>query len=182
VAVFSAASGATTTLAALTLARALSRDSRVVLVDLAPGNPNLAAISSDPRAPGIADVIRGTTTFAGIITKDKLSRLQLVSGGVVAGGSVANVLALPEFTAAVEALARSYDFFIIDAGTAPDALIARVAEVAPRAVLVAPNGSDRGLQAAYDHFMAAGFTDVAVATGMSAPTPSSPAPVRAAVA
>jgi Mrp family chromosome partitioning ATPase len=182
VAVFNAGSGAPTTLAALTLARALARDSRAVLVDLAPGNPNLAAISSDPRAPGIADVIRGTSTFAGIITKDKLSRLHLVSAGVVAGGNLGSVLSLTEFTAAVEALARSYDFFIIDAASAPDALISRVAEVAPRAVLVAPNGTSRGLQAAYDHFVAAGFRDVAVATGASSPTPSSPAPVRAAVA
>jgi polysaccharide biosynthesis transport protein len=182
VAVFSAGKPAATTLAALTLARALSRDSRVVLVDLAPGNPNLAAISSDPRAPGIADVIRGKTTFANIITRDKLSRLHLVNGGVVAGGDIASVLALPEFTDAVEALARSYDFFIIDAGTAPEGLIARVAAVAPRAVLVAPNGSDKGLQAAYEHFMAAGFTDVAVASGAASPTPPSPTPVRAAVA
>jgi hypothetical protein len=57
-----------------------------------------------------------------------------------------------------------------------------VAAVAPRAVLVAPNGSDKGLQAAYEHFMAAGFRDVAVASGVASPTPPSPAPVRAAVA
>ncbi len=180
VAVFSAGS-ATTSLAALTLARALSRESRVVLVDLAPGNPNLAGISTDPAAPGISDVIRGMSTFGDIITRDKLSRLHLVAAGL-AGGDMDTVLALPEFTAAVEALARSYDFFIIDAAAAPDALISRIAGVAPRAVLIAPQGSDRAVQAAYDHFVAAGFTDVAVATGMSSPPPSSPAPVRAVAA
>jgi polysaccharide biosynthesis transport protein len=180
VAVFSASSAAATSLAALTLARALSRESRVVLVDLAPGNPNLAAISSDPQAPGVSDVIRGASTFSDIITKDKLSRLHLVGAGTGAG-DIGTVLALPEFTAAAEALARSYDFFIIDASTAPDSLIGRIAGVTPRAVLIAPQGTDRGMQAAYDHFMAAGFTDVSVATGAS-PPPSSPTPVRAVAA
>jgi uncharacterized protein involved in exopolysaccharide biosynthesis len=178
VAVFSASSAAATSLAALTLARALSRESRAVLVDLAPGNPNLAAISSDPQAPGISDVIQGASTFGDIITRDKLSRLHLVAAGVN-DGDLGSVLALPEFTAAVEALARSYDFFIIDASKAPDPLISRIAAVTPRAVLIAPNGTDRGVQAAYDHFVAAGFTDVAVATGASSPPPSSPTPMRA---
>jgi polysaccharide biosynthesis transport protein len=178
VAVFSASSAAATSLAALTLARALSRESRVVLVDLAPGNPNLAAISSDPQAPGIADVIQGASTFGDIITRDKLSRLHLVAAGV-SDGDLGSVLSLPEFTAAVEALARSYDFFIIDASKAPDPLISRIAAVTPRAVLIAPNGTNRGVQAAYDHFVAAGFTDVAVATGASSPPPSSPTPMRA---
>ena len=51
----------------------------------------------------------------------------------------------------------------------------------PRAVLIAPHAADRGVQAAYDHFVAAGFTDVAVATGGSPPPPT-PAPVRAVAA
>jgi uncharacterized protein involved in exopolysaccharide biosynthesis len=181
VAVFSASSAQETSLAALTLARALSRESRVVLVDLAPGNPNLAAISSDPAAPGIADVIRGASTFGDIITRDKLSRLHLVAAGA-ARGDLDTILALPGFGAAVEALARSYDFFIIDASTAPDPLISRIAGVTPRAVLIAPQGSGRGFQAAYDHFVAAGFTDVSVATGLSSPPPSSPVPARAVAA
>jgi len=180
VAVFSASTQAATSLAALTLARALSRESRVVLVDLAPGNPNLAGISSDPQAPGIADVIDGQCTFGNIITRDKLSRLHLVAAGASAG-DLGTILTMPEFSAAVEALARSYDFFIIDASTAPDPLISRIAGVTPRAVLIAPHAADRGVQAAYDHFVAAGFTDVAVATGGSPPPPT-PAPVRAVAA
>jgi len=182
VAVFSAGSAAATSLAALTLARALSRDSRVVLIDLTPGNPHLAAISSNPKAPTIADVIRGTSTFGDIITRDKLSRLHMVAAGTI-DGDIGGVLTLPEFTAAVEALARSYDYFIIDAAMAPDALIRRIASVAPRAVLVAQEGaSARGLQAAYEHFVAAGFTDIAVATGAVSPPPVSPKATRATVA
>ncbi len=173
VAVFSAGSGAMTSLAALTLARALSRESRVVLVDLAPGNLNLSAISSDPRAPGITDVMSGTSAFGDIITRDKLSRLHLVAGGVISGDMLP-LLMSRQFGDAIEALARSYDFFVIDAGTAPETMISRIARIAPRAMLVAPPGSEAGLQVAYEHFMGVGFTDVAVATGITSPPPNTP--------
>jgi Mrp family chromosome partitioning ATPase len=175
VAVFSAGDGVVTSLAALTLARVLSRESRVVLVDLAPGNPNLSAISTDPRAPGLADAVSGQCAFGDIITRDKLSRLHLVAGGATAGELIP-LLASPQFLDAAEALARSYDYFVIDAGTAPETLIGRVAAIAPRAMLVAPPGADAGIETAYRHFMAVGFTDVAVATGVSSPPPTTPQP------
>ena len=175
VAVFSAGDGVATSLAALTLARALSRESRVVLVDLAPGNPNLSAVSSDPHAPGLADAISGACSFGDIITRDKLSRLHLVTGGAT-GGEMIPLLASPQFFDATEALARSYDYFVIDAGTAPEAMIGRIAAIAPRAMLVAPPGSDAGVEVAYKHFVAVGFTDVAVATGISSPPPTTPQP------
>lgn len=175
VAVFSASSGVMTSLSALTLARALSRESRVVLLDIAPGNPSLSAISSDPRAPGLVDMISGACTFGDTITRDKLSRLHLVSGGATASEMIM-MLTSPQFSAAVEALARSYDFFVIDAGTAPEAMIGRIAAMAPRAMLIAPPGSDAAIQHAYDHFMAAGFTDVAVATGVTTSPPTTPQP------
>ena len=175
IAVFSAGDGVVTSLAALTLARALSRESRVVLVDLAPGNPNLSAISTDPRAPGLADAVAGDCTFGDIITRDKLSRLHLVAGGATAGELIP-LLASPQFFDATEALARSYDFFVIDAGTVPQTMIGRIAAIAPRAMLVAPPGSDAGVEVAYRHFLAVGFTDVAIATGVSSPPPNTPQP------
>ena len=39
----------------------------------------------------------------------------------------------PPFVTAIEALARSYDFLVLDAGGVPEALLTRVAEFAPRA-------------------------------------------------
>ena len=63
-----------TTLAALALARELSRHARVVLVDLAFAHPNLAAVAVDPSAPGIADLVRGGASFGAIITRDRDSR------------------------------------------------------------------------------------------------------------
>src|ERR1019366_2207504 len=57
-----------TTYAAISLARALANDANVVLVDLAFGAPNLSIISTDPKAPGIAELVRGTASFGDIIT------------------------------------------------------------------------------------------------------------------
>ena len=70
-----------TTLTAIALARTLARDGRVVLIDLALGAPNLAVISNDPSAPGIADLARGAASFSQIITRDRFSRVHLVAVG-----------------------------------------------------------------------------------------------------
>ena len=81
-----------------------------------------------------------------------------------------------QFGDSVEALARSYDFFVIDAGTVPESMITRIARLAPRAMLVAPPGSEAGLLVAYEHFKGIGFTDVAVATGIPSLPPNTPQP------
>ena len=66
---------------AITLARELAKQARVVLVDLALGAPNLSVIAVDPGAPGIADLVRGTASFGEIITRDRYSRVHLVMAG-----------------------------------------------------------------------------------------------------
>ena len=71
VTVVGAARNVGTTYAAITLARALAKDANVVLVDLAFGAPNLSVISTDPKAPGIAELVRGTASFGDIITRDQ---------------------------------------------------------------------------------------------------------------
>ena len=55
------------------------RTANVVLVDLAFGAPNLSVISTDPNAPGIAELMRGQASFGDIITRDQYS--QRASGG-----------------------------------------------------------------------------------------------------
>jgi hypothetical protein len=120
-------------------------------------------------------MIAGNSAFGDIITKDRLSRLHLVAGGAAANEMVM-LLTSPHFLAAVEALARSYDYFVIDAGAAPEAMIGRIAAMAQRAVLVAPPGSDAVLDAACEHFMAAGFTDVSVVGGVASSPPNTPQP------
>src|SRR3569833_3433280 len=51
-----------TTYAAITLARPHAQETIVVLVDFAFSAPNLSVNSSDPNAPGIAEIITKTTT------------------------------------------------------------------------------------------------------------------------
>lgn len=78
-----------TTYAAITLARALAQNANVVLVDLAFSAPNLSVVSTDPNAPGIAELTRGTASFGDIITRDQYSRVHLVAAGEVGNDVVA---------------------------------------------------------------------------------------------
>ena len=121
-----------TTFAAITLARTLAKDANVVLVDLAFGAPNLSVISTDPNAPGIAELVRGTASFGDIITRDQYSRVHLVATGDV-GGDGAALAASPMLATVIEALVRSYDHVVIDAGSAADVAVERFAPLATRA-------------------------------------------------
>jgi uncharacterized protein involved in exopolysaccharide biosynthesis len=158
-AVFAVGSGVTTNLAALTLARALSKSGRAVLIDLSPANPVLAAISVSSGTKGLGDMISGEASFRDAIGKDRLSRLHLVSMGN-AGTPVETVVSSQRFTLIAEALARSYDYLVIDAGSSAEPVVTRIASLAPRAVLIAAAGYVRGAKQIEDRFKAAGFSDV----------------------
>jgi len=125
-----------TTYAAITLARALAKDANVVLVDLAFGAPNLSVISTDPDAPGIADLVRGSVSFGDIITRDQYSNVHLVATGAV-GNDAAMLSASPMLATVIEALVQSYNHVVIDVGSAADVALERFAPLAHRAVLVA---------------------------------------------
>ena len=174
VAVFGAARNVGTTLSAVTLARALARDARVVLIDLAVGAPNLAAISSDPQAPGVADVVRGTASFGDVITRDKLSRVHLVGAGRIGADGVA-IVASQRLAMLVEGLSRTYDHVIIDAGAAFEAAVERLYRLAPRAVLVAADQNAAPTKTAREHLAAAGFREIAVLDGAATATPAAAA-------
>ena len=153
-----------TTLTAIALARALARDGRVVLIDLALGAPNLAVISTDPNAPGIADLVRGTASFTQIITRDRFSRVHLVALGQLDSGA-RGMLGSERLIGALDALARTYDHMVIDAGAVPELAAEAVAALAPRAVLVATEPGNRVTAAIRNQLLAAGFTDVTVLSG-----------------
>jgi Mrp family chromosome partitioning ATPase len=174
VAVFGAARNVGTTLSAVTLARALARDARVVLIDLAVGAPNLAAISSDPQAPGVADVVRGTASFGDVITRDKLSRVHLVGAGRI-GADGAAIVASQRLAMLVEGLSRTYDHVIIDAGAAFEAAVERLYRLAPHAVLVAADQNAASTKAAREHLAAAGFREIAVLDGAATAAPAAAA-------
>lgn len=166
VAVFGVSRHIGTTLSALTLARTLARDARVVLIDLAFGSPQLTAVSADPHAPGVAEIVRGACSFADAITRDKLSRLHLVGAGQVDAGSLA-IIASDRLAMLIEALGRTYDHVVVDAGAAPDAAADRIHRLAPVAVLVTSDAASPATRAAHERLVAAGFGEVAVLDGAS---------------
>ena len=81
VTVLGTASSESITLTALTLARLMAQQAKVVVVDLVASSPTMAAVSVDPVAPGLAELMQGEASFAQIITRDRLSRVHLVSAG-----------------------------------------------------------------------------------------------------
>jgi uncharacterized protein involved in exopolysaccharide biosynthesis/Mrp family chromosome partitioning ATPase len=153
-------------LTAVGLARALAREARVVLVDLALDEPELAMIAGDPRAPGIGDLVRGAASFGQIITRDRYSRVQLVQAGQ-AGGNPAAIVNSERLTIAIDALSRTYDHVVINAGPAAQLASERIARLASCALLVATGIAPADTEALRDQLANAGFGDVAVFTGMA---------------
>src|SRR5665213_2748373 len=162
--VVGAARNAGATFAAIALARALVKDANVVLVDLAFGAPNLSIISIDPKAPGIAELVRGTASFGDIITRDQFSAVHVVSTGHV-GSDAAALTASPMLATVVEALVRSYDHVVIAIGSAADIAAEHFAPLATRAVLVANDPANPATKGARERLMMAGFVDVTLMAG-----------------
>jgi succinoglycan biosynthesis transport protein ExoP len=158
--VVGAARNVGTTVTAITLARSLAREGRVVLVDLALQNPDLSVVASDPSAPGIAELIQGTASYGEVITRDRQSRVHVVMAGRAADAEA--VIASERLSITLEALARSYDHLVIDAGALPDMAAERFAEFAPRAVLVASVIDDLTTIEAREQLLRAGFAEVRV--------------------
>jgi succinoglycan biosynthesis transport protein ExoP len=150
-----------TTVTAITLARSLARRGSVVLVDLALESPDLSVIASDPKAPGIAELIRGSASYGEIITPDRHSSVHLVMAGCALADAEA-IIASERLSITLEALARSYDHLVIDAGALPEIAAERFAEFAPRAVLIAGAIDDLAAIEARERLLHAGFTDVSV--------------------
>jgi Mrp family chromosome partitioning ATPase len=162
--VIGAARNAGTTYTAIGLSRALAKGAGVVLVDLALGAPNLAIISTNPNAPGICDLLLGTASYGDIITRDRFSTVHLIATGRV-GAEAQVLLGSPRLAMTLEALARTYDHVVIDAGAVPEVAVESFARLAPRAVLVATDLADPSTNAARKRLIAAGFNDVTVFLG-----------------
>ncbi|MBI5261584.1 MAG: lipopolysaccharide biosynthesis protein [Bradyrhizobium sp.] len=137
VTVLGTAPGESITLTTLTLARLLALTARVVVVDLAASSPTISAASVDSAAPGLAELMLGEASFSQVITKDRLSRLHLVSAG--RPGFDRTLLQSPRVTLAIDALLQAYDHVLLDAGGASD-LPAELLTTNARAILV-PNTS-----------------------------------------
>ena len=153
-----------TTYAAIALARTLALDSNVVLVDLAFGASNLSIISTEPAAPGIAELVHGTASFGDVITSDRFSPVHLVATGNV-GDDAAALGASPMLATMIEAMGCAYDHVVIDVGSAADIPIERLAPLATRAVLVAADPANAATKAARERLITAGITDVTLMAG-----------------
>ncbi|MBC7585346.1 MAG: lipopolysaccharide biosynthesis protein, partial [Tardiphaga sp.] len=147
-------------LTALTLARLLARSAKVVLVDLSSASPELRAVSNDPAAPGLAELMLGEASFGQVITKDRMSAVHMVSMG--RAGADRALLQSPRLTMALDALLRVYDHVLLDAGTAAD-LPAGLLTSQARAVVMPESSMDaeaRALMAG--QLRAVGFAEVAM--------------------
>jgi succinoglycan biosynthesis transport protein ExoP len=169
------ASSESITLTALTIARLIARSARVVVVDLAAASPTISAVSVDPNAPGLAELMLGEASFSQVITKDRLSRVHLVSSG--RPGSDRALLQSPRLALAIDALLRVYDHVLLDAGTASD-LPAELLTAQACAVVV-PDASmaadARTLMC--DQLRAVGFSDVTMLSKPAQPSDAvDPAP------
>jgi len=162
IAVIGVMPGMNTSQTAIKLARALAEDSGVVLIGLASGGTAIRAISTEPNASGLADLARGAASFGDIITKDKVSPLHLISCGHDPIDRI-EILSAPGMTTNFDALARSYDHVVIDAGPIGGPELGQLAEIAPHAVLIAENLASAATKSAQDVLRASGFSDVTLA-------------------
>ena len=174
--VLGTASGEGITLTALTLARLMARQAKVAVVDLSGAMPTIPAASADPSAPGLAELMQGAASFAQIITKDRLSRLHLVSAG--RPGFDRAHLQSPRLALAIDALLRVYDHVLLDAGAASD-LPAELLTSQARAVVVpeASMAADARAQMC-DQLNAVGFTEVMLLSRPCQPSDAIETPAR----
>jgi uncharacterized protein involved in exopolysaccharide biosynthesis len=155
------------TLTVLTLARLIARDARVVVVDLG-STSAFAATSIDPAAPGLAELMLGETSFSQVITKDRLSRVHLVSAG--RPGFDRALLHSPRLKLAIDALLRVYDHVLLDASAASD-LPAAMLTAEARAVVVPDASMDADARALMcEQLKAVGFSDATMLSMPAQPT------------
>jgi succinoglycan biosynthesis transport protein ExoP len=154
-----------TSMTAIALARNFATQTRVVLVELSVAAPNLSVIASDPGSPGLSELVLGSASFGQIITRDRHSRAHLVLIGRAAIDA-ASLMASERLAIAVEALARSYDHLVLDAGVAEDVSLERLAALAPCAVLVAADHDGAATADVRERLLSAGFGEVSVFVDM----------------
>jgi polysaccharide biosynthesis transport protein len=179
VTILGTASGEGITRTVLTLARLMAREARLVVVDLA-ASPAISAVSVDPNAPGLAELMLGEASFSQIITRDRLSRVHLVSAG--RAGSDRGLLHSPRLTLAIDALLRVYEHVLLDAGTASD-LPAELLTANARAVVVPDASMEQDARALMcDELRAVGFSDVTMLSGAVQPSNAAETGPRVAAA
>jgi polysaccharide biosynthesis transport protein len=163
IAVLAASAGLDSGEAAIKLARALAAGARVVLVGLDQAKYSAVKAAAAASAPGLAEFIDGSASFRDVIVKDRLSAVHVIAPGREPAQRIA-LLSSPRLAPGMIALARSYDYVIVDAGLGEGADLEAIGEIAPHAVLLAKEGAHGGTEAARERLVAAEFDDVIVLT------------------
>ena len=151
--------GARTGETAIKLARSLAGDGHVLLAGIEPKNSPIAAVSSDPAAKGLAELAAGDASFRDIIDKDVQSSVHVISPGRTPVERI-TLLSSPRLAPSFDALARTYDYIVVDAGIAEGADLEAIGEIAPQAVLLTDAATDDAVEAARQRLLAAEFEDV----------------------
>ncbi len=100
---------------AVALARRLAEgDSRVALVALDGDSGELAALVSDPWAPGMSEMLFGVAGFGETIHRDTKSRAHVIPPGRHARGG-AGVVKAERLSLILNALSQTYDFVVVAA-------------------------------------------------------------------
>jgi MinD-like ATPase involved in chromosome partitioning or flagellar assembly len=112
--------------------------------------------------------MQGEASFAQIITKDRLSRLHVVSAG--RPGYDRAQLQSPRLRLAIDALLQVYDHVLLDAGAGTD-LPAELLTAHARAVVVPDPPTDSDARSiTCDQFRAVGFSEVTMLSEPCQPT------------
>jgi exopolysaccharide transport family protein len=151
--------------AAIALARNFAIRHRVALVDVAVNSPSVAAISNDHDAPGLAELLRGNVSFSQIITRDHQSRVHVISAGEAGTDSEA-LIASERLSIAMDALARTYDHVVIDAGSISGVPLRALSRLGTYALLVAADPASEAIQTTKEALFAAGFKHIVVFDGV----------------
>ena len=148
-----------TTSFAIKFARALAQETRVVLVGLGSGDAAIRGISGDPSAPGLTELADGEASFGDIITRDRMSGLNLIVSGR-APAAPGELVSAPGMARNFKALAYTYAHVVIDAGTVDDSDLANVAPLASHAILLVETLSNLSTDQARERLEDAGFNNV----------------------
>ncbi len=159
IAVLGMVNGGKTGETAIKLARSLAGDGHVLLAGIEPKNSPIAAVSSDPEASGLAELTSGTASFRDIIDKDMQSSAHVISPGRATVDRM-TLLSSPRLAPSFDALGRTYDYIVVDAGLAEGADLEAIGELAPQAVLLTDAAADEAVDAARQRLLAAGFEEV----------------------
>jgi polysaccharide biosynthesis transport protein len=141
--------------AALDLARELAANARVVLVNLAAGRRESSG------RPGVAELVQSTASFGEIIRRDSGSRVHVIEPGNLEDDPF-SLMRSDRVTVVLDALGHAYDHVVVGLGAMPDIANERLAELAPTAILVAPESILSGVEAVRGPLIEAGCRHVVV--------------------